>query len=177
MDSQTDIQTRTRSAGQVLFVIGAVAVILLLIALLPTQTVWSSRARNIASQPRLWPAVALSVMLVGFGLHYLRMKRRHADPLDWIEARRWLEPFEYLGWFMAYVLTVPVLGFLPMSLAFAAALTYRLGYRTRFGLGLAALFALSMVIIFKGLLGVNIPGAAIYDYLPGALRSFALIYL
>jgi hypothetical protein len=64
-----------------------------------------------------------------------------------------------------------------MSLAFAVALTYRLGYRTRLGLGLAALFAVTMVVLFKGLLGVNIPGAALYHYFPGALRSFALIYL
>ncbi len=177
MDSQTDMQTRTRSAGQVIFVVAAVAAVLILIAALPSQTVWSDRARNVASQPRFWPATALIIMLLGFGVHLLRMKRRRSNALDWIEARRWLEPLEYLIWFMAYVFAVPVLGFLPMSLLFALALTYRLGYRTRLGLGLAALFAVSMVVLFKGLLGVNIPGAAIYQYLPGALRSFALIYL
>jgi hypothetical protein len=177
MNSQTDLQIRTRTAGQVVFVIGAVVAVALLILALPTQTVWTDRARTFAAQPRFWPAVALATMLIGFGVHLIRMKRRRTDRLDWIEARRWLEPIEYLVWFMAYVFAVPVLGFLPMSLAFAIALTYRLGYRSRLSLGLAALFALSMVVLFKGLLGVNIPGAAIYDYLPGALRSFALIYL
>ena len=177
MDSETDLQTRTRSAGQLVFVLAAVVIVAALIAAIPSQTVWSDRARNFASQPRLWPAVSLIVMALGFGLHLLRMKRRRPDSLDWIETRRWLEPLEFLLWFMAYVFTVPVLGFLPMSLAFATALTYRLGYRTRLGLGLAALFALCMVVLFKGLLGVNIPGAALYEYLPSGLRSFALIYL
>ncbi len=60
-------------------------------------------------------------MVVSFALHLVRMRRRRPDRLDWTEARRWLEPLEYVAWFMAYVLLVPIVGFLPMSLIFACA--------------------------------------------------------
>jgi len=63
------------------------------------------------------------------------------------------------------------------SLIFACALTYRLGYRGVPYTVFAAAFAVGMVALFKGLLGVKIPGATLYEYLPGALRSFAILYL
>ena len=177
MASQTDLSAKTRSAGQVLFVAGALIVTLLLLAQIGHQTAWSDTARNFASQPRLWPGIALAVMATGFGLHILRMRRRRPNRLDWVEARRWLEPVEYALWFMVYVFAVPQAGFLPMSLIFAAALTWRMGYRQRWMLLVALLFACATVLIFKAILGVNIPGGAIYHLLPDGLRSFFLTYL
>ncbi len=171
------IEVKTRLSGQVVFIIAAFALSLLLLAQLGTQTEWNERARNIAAQPRLWPGVALVVMVLSFGLHWRLMKRRRPNSLDLIEVRRWAEPIEFLGWFIAYVFAVPRLGFLPMSIAFACALTWRLGYRSRGALWLAAGFAVAITVLFKGLLGVNIPGGAIYEYLPTSLRSFALVYL
>jgi hypothetical protein len=38
-------------------------------------------------------------------------------------------------------------------------------------------FAIAVVLVFKGLLSVRIPGALLYEYLPGPLRSFAILYL
>lgn len=177
MNEAEDIQVRTRASGQVIFVLAGLVVTLLLLSQIGNQTVWSERARNIGSQPRLWPAIALLTMLAGFAAHFWRQKRRRPNRLDWLEARRWLEPLEYLLWFLAYVLAVPRLGFLPMSIVMACALTYRLGYRQRASLWIAAGFAVAMVALFKGFLGVNIPGAQLYNLLPGALRSFALTYL
>ena len=116
-------------------------------------------------------------MLGGFAVQFLRLRRRWPLRADRIEARRWLEPFEFLIWFMAYVMAVPILGFLPMSVVFACALTWRLGYRDRTTLWIAAGFAVAMVLLFKGFLGVNIPGAAIYEVLPSGLRSFFLTTL
>ncbi len=177
MSIETELQAKTRGTGQVIFVLGALALSLLLLSQITTQTVWIENSKSVPAQPRFWPAVALSLMVAGFGLHLMRMQRRRPRPLDWAEARRWVEPLEYVGWFMGYVFAVPVVGFLPMSVIFACGLTYRLGYRGRFYLPLAAVFALVVVVIFKGLLGVRIPGAAIYDLLPGAIRNFFILYL
>lgn len=171
------LDVKTRSSGQVLFVIAGFLLSLLLLSQIGAQTEWNDKARHIGAQPRLWPAIALGVMVLGFGLHWRLMRRRRPNAPDWGEARRWIEPLEYLGWFVLFVFAVPRLGFLPMSLLFACALTWRLGYRTRGALVLAAGFAVAVTILFKGLLGVNIPGGEIYNLLPAPLRTFFLVYL
>lgn len=172
-----DIQARTRSAGQVGFVLAALALALLLLVNLRGQTLWVENTKSFAAQPRFWPAVAIVVMVAGFGAHLLRMRRRRFNAADRIEMRRWVEPLEYAGWFMAYVFAVPWVGFLPMSLLLACAMAWRLGYRSRRWLALASLFALVTVALFKGFLGVKIPGAALYELLPGTARNFAILYL
>ena len=177
MDNSELLQVKTRTSGQVIFVLAGLILTLLLLSQIGSQTEWSERARNIGSQPRLWPAVALITMLSGFAVHYRLMRRRRADALDWVELRRWAEPLEYALWFLLYVLAVPRLGFLPMSIVFAVTLTYRLGYRSRAMLLTAAAFAVATVVLFKGFLGVRIPGAQIYEFLPGTLRTFFLVYL
>lgn len=171
------IEVKTRTSGQVVFVIFGFVVTLILLSQIGAQTQWNDRARSIAAQPRFWPAVALMLMAFGFGAHWRLMQRRRPNALDWIEVRRWAEPLEFLGWFLLYVFAVPRLGFLPMSIALACALTWRLGYRTRGALLLAVGFALAITAIFKGLLGVNIPGGQIYNALPGSIRTFFLVYL
>lgn len=172
------VDVRTKVSGQVVFVIAGFLVALFLLSQIGSQTEWNENARTIAAQPRFWPAVALVVMVVSFGLHWRLMRRRKPNGLDWIEVRRWVEPLEFLGWFLLYVIAVPRLGFLPMSLVFACALTWRLGYRSQGALGVAALFAVAITAVFKGFLGVNIPGGQIYNLLPsGSVRTFFLVYL
>ena len=62
-----------------------------------------------------------------------------------------------------------------MTVVLMLALAYRLGYRSRYMLWVSAIFAVVVVVVFKGLLNVKIPGGAIYEYLPGALRSFFIL--
>ncbi len=171
-----DIQPKTRSAGQIAFVVIVFALSVILLAQITRQTAWAEDAQ-FAAQPRFWPGIALITMVAGFGIHLFRMQRRRPNTADWVELRRWTEPLEYMAWFMAYVFIVPVIGFLPVSIIFAVALTYRLGYRQRPIFLIAALFAVSVVVLFKGFLGVKIPGAALYELLPGGLRSFFILYL
>jgi|GEM_PF-5204860 len=38
---------------------------------------------------------------------------------------------EWAAWFLVDVWLVPIIGYLPMTLIFAPALTWRMGYRTR----------------------------------------------
>jgi hypothetical protein len=105
------------------------------------------------------------------------MRRRRPSRADRAEVLRWAAPLEYVVWFMGFVFAVPLAGFLPMAVAFAVALTWRLGYRDRTMLILAAVFAVAVVVLFKGLLGVRIPGAALYELLPAGPRSFFLQFL
>ncbi len=177
MSTDSELQARTRVSGQIVFVGAALLMSLALLVQIPTQTTWIEDAKSFAAQPRFWPGVAIVTMVVTFGLHLWLMKRRRPIGADWGEAKRWLEPMEYAVWFMVYVFAVPWIGFLPMSIAFATALTWRLGYRTPLYLWLAVVFAVGTVLLFKGFLGVKIPGAALYELLPDALRSFALQYL
>lgn len=177
MSIDTELQAKTRSTGQVVFVVGALVFSVVLLSQITSQTVWIENSKSFAAQPRFWPGVALALMVMGFGLQLWWLRRRRPNAQDWVEARRWLEPLEYVLWFMGYVFAVPVIGFLPMSVIFACGLTWRLGYRGGIYQGIAASFAIATVILFKGLLGVKIPGALIYDALPGALRTFFILYL
>ncbi|MBP0485080.1 tripartite tricarboxylate transporter TctB family protein [Sagittula salina] len=177
MSLETDLRARTRGAGQILFVAAFLGLSVILLSQIAAQTAWIEKARSFAAQPRFWPAVALGTMVVSLALHLWQMTRRRPRREDWQEARRWLEPVEYAGWFMAYVFLVPWIGFLPMSLALACGLSWRLGYRSVRWMALAAAFALGTVLLFKGMLGVKIPGAVLYEALPDGWRGFALQYL
>jgi hypothetical protein len=52
-----------------------------------------------------------------------------------------------------------------------------MGYRSRLMMGISAAFAVFVVLLFKAFLSVKIPGGMVYEYLPGELRSFFILYL
>lgn len=162
--------------GQLVFALVFVAVSVLLLALIGRQTAWAEKTRLFA-QPRFWPAVSLGLMTGLGGLYLYRLPWRQITRDDRRELRNWATVLEYALWFMAYVLLVPILGYLPVTLVFVPALSWRMGYRSRFMLTISVVFAVAVVVLFKGLLSVRIPGGAVYDYLPGALRSFFILYL
>ena len=91
------------------------------------------------------------------------------------EAKVWASVVEWAGWFLAYVLLVPIIGYLPVTVAFTVLLTWRVGYRDRIMMISAVLFAIAVVLVFKSFLQVKIPGSALSEYLPGALRSFFIL--
>lgn len=180
MSMQDDETRGRRRAGQLLFALFFVFAALVLLAYLPDQTVWKNRTKLFA-QPRFWPAVGVIGMVVFAGLHLRAqiklLKRWKPIRADWREARRWVEVLEYALWFLVYVWLVPLLGYLPTTLIFAPLLTWRLGYRSRKMLGISVLFGLTVVLLFKTFLEVKIPGGALYEYLPGALRTFFILNL
>ncbi|MCA0871154.1 tripartite tricarboxylate transporter TctB family protein [Seohaeicola saemankumensis] len=160
--------------GQLIFALAFVALTLLMLSMITSETRWVDKTRLFA-QPRFWPAVALGGMALMGGLHLYRLPWRRITRYDVWETQKWLMVVEYALWFMAYVLLVPILGYLPVTLIFAPALSWRVGYRSPRMIGFSLVFAVSVVILFKSLLAVKIPGGAIYDYLPGALRSFFIV--
>ena len=127
------------------------------------------------AQPRFWPAVGIGGMLLFAILHLWRLPRRRLVRADLREGRLWLFSFEFAAWFMVYVWAVPLVGYLPCSIAFVPLMAYRLGYRKPATLVTGAVFGFVVVLVFKAILEVKIPGAAVYDLLPPAVRNFLIL--
>lgn len=162
--------------GQLVFALVMVGAALLLLVLITEQTAWVQNTKLFA-QPRFWPAVAIGGMVLLGGLHLYKLPWRRISRYDLWEVKRWGQVLEFAGWFMGYVLLVPVIGYLPVTLAFVPLLSWRMGYRSPFMLWTSAGFAVAVVVLFKAFLSVKIPGALIYEYLPDSLRSFFILYL
>jgi hypothetical protein len=161
--------------GQLIFALVFLTLSVLLLALIGEQTTWVKKTRLFA-QPRFWPAVSLGGMVLLGGLHFYFLPWRRASRYDLWEARQWGRSLEYALWFMGYVFLVPIIGYLPVTLVFVPLLARRMGYRSRLMMGICAGFAVAVVVLFKAVLSVKIPGAMLYEYLPGALRSFFITY-
>ncbi|WP_293577309.1 tripartite tricarboxylate transporter TctB family protein [Phaeobacter sp.] len=162
--------------GQRVFALAILGMAVGLLFLLPDQTTWAKNTKLFA-QPRFWPAVALSGMAVFAALHVYRLPWKRVTRHDVQELRRWLSAVEFAAWFMGYVVLVPIAGYLPVTLVFVPALAWRMGYRRRSMILICFAFATIVVIFFKAVLAVRIPGALLYETLPAALRSFAILYL
>ena len=87
----------------------------------------------------------------------------------------WARSLEFVAWFLAYVLAVPVIGYLPASLLFSVLLVWRLGYRSVQSFAVAAVFGFTVVAVFKAGLNVKVPSGALYAYLPDSIRTFMMV--
>lgn len=160
--------------GQFLFAVVFVVVAVLLLSLIGDQTRWVNRGKFF-SQPRLWPAIAIGGMVLFGALHLWKLPRRRFVRADVVEWRLWFLAIEWVLWFLTYVIIVPWAGYLPTTLVFVPLLMWRMGYRSRRMLGVGVVFAVMVVVVFKTFLEVKIPGGAVYEILPGALRSFFIL--
>jgi hypothetical protein len=177
MDDQTTephVFPTSRRPGEYLFAVLLLALSVVLLIQIDWQTTWLD-GKGLAAQPRTWPFIALAGM-TAFGVgHVLMTGRRNRTPGRWREALLWVRSLEYVGWYLLYVAAVPMIGYLGATLAFCLFLTWRSGYRDARFYAAAAGFALFVVLLFKTTLHVRIPGGAIYEALPGALRSFMIL--
>ena len=144
-----------------------------LLTQLGAETKFSAKG-SLVAQPRFWPAVSV-ISMVALGFAHLASS--WAIRAGWAarEVLVWLRLFEYLAWFMVYVAVVPVVGYLFSTLLFTVLLAWRQGYRVARQLGAAALLGLVIVLVFKTGLSVKIPGGAVYEHLPGALRNLMIV--
>lgn len=164
--------------AEIVFGVLSFAAALLLLTRIGAETTWLD-GRPFVRQPAFWPAVAIAGMTI-FGAFELwstgRALRRAPAGAIGAEVIMWGAALEYLAWFLVYVWVVPVLGYLPTTIVFCAALAYRLGYRSRRELVAAVLTGIATVVIFKSLLSVKIPGGMLYEYLPDAVRNVMILY-
>ena len=167
---------RHRLPGDLVFASLFLLLSLLLLTQIGHQAKWMASGKW-SSQPALWPGIAIIGMTVFAGLHWASALASSRIPGRRAELLVWLRSLEFVFWFMAYVVAVPLFGYLPSTLVFADALTRRMGYRSRAMIGWSLLVALAVVVIFKSFLQVRVPGGLAYEYLPDALRSFMLTYL
>ena len=130
-------------------------------------------------QPGFWSVMALAGMAV-FALLALLQKTevtQRKTPRHWLQpARQWLGPTEYALYFLLYVYAVPRLGYLPATLLGFSLLVLRLGYRSLKMLSYAWLVGIIIVVLFKSLLQVKIPGGALYEIFPAAVRNFLTLH-
>lgn len=163
-----------RRPGELLFAKLFLGLALILLALIGSQTAWLP-GKGLAAQPRTWPAIGLGGMALFGLLHLMGKFRVTRTPGRWREAWLWLRSLEYVFWYLLYVFAVPRLGYLPSTVLFCLFLTWRAGYRKKIAYLSAVLFSTSVVLLFKTLLHVRIPGGAVYEYLPSALRNFMIL--
>jgi hypothetical protein len=161
--------------ANILFALLVLVFVFFLLSQLTQQTKFSA-GKSLFAQPRFWPGASLVGMLVfgvGHLIHCVVTKGQQASVL--FELLQWLRALEYFAWFMLYVVLVPMLGYLLSTILFGLALTLRQGFYNRKMMLIAIAASISIVLVFKTLLAVKIPGGAIYEYLPAALRNFMVI--
>lgn len=164
--------------AEIVFAVASFAVAMVLAVLWPWQTSWID-GQPWSRQPGLWPLIAVVGMLV-FGAGELvacliRNARNGGGDVP-AELTLWARAVEYAVWFLVYVLATPWIGYLPATALFATLMALRLGYRGKLVL-LAPLVALGIVLVFKTGLSVRIPGGAIYEIFPQAVRNFLILHL
>ena len=163
--------------AELIFALAAFAVALFLLTQIGSQVTWSS-SRSLINQPGFWPVMAIcGMVLFGAGEMIVSVRRFRSEAVGDIasELIDWVKAIEFAGWFLAYVLIVPVIGYLLATFLFSVLLTWRLGYRSKARLVAAALTGFAVVLVFKSMLSVKIPGGQIYELLPAALRNFMIL--
>jgi len=168
-----DMFKRYRRPGDMVFAVLFLVLSLLLLSQLGEQTVWK-KGTKLFSQPSFWPAISLSLMTLFALLHWIGSIASPRIDGRLKEIGLWLRSLEYVAWFLIYVALVPWLGYLLSTVLFGVMLSYRLGYRSWQWMSIAAITAFGVVLIFKTFLQTKVPGGAIYEYLPSALRNFML---
>jgi hypothetical protein len=172
-----DIAATERLGGDRYFAIAIVLASAGLLALIGDQTQWKGGS-TLLNQPAFWPGISLIGMTVCAFLYLAQSLRATRQPAwDRREARVWLRCLEFPLWFMIYVFAVPLAGYLPATVLFCPLLARRMGYTSPQALWSAALAGAAIVVLFKALLQVRVPGGALYETLPGAIRNFMILYL
>lgn len=137
------------------------------------QTRWVS-GKALTSQPRFWPAVTLGVCTFFSAIYLLTTlvsRPKFDGGREWLE---WLRAAEFAVWFAAYAALVPIIGYLLATLLICGLLAWRLGYRSAKQLGTSLLSGFIIVGFFRVLLGLHIPGGALYEKLPQPLSNFMM---
>jgi hypothetical protein len=175
----SDLVETKHHRAEIVFSAASFIAALYLASQLGNQTSWLP-GKTFAAQPAFWPVVSIAGMLV-FGSFELwsAWQRNRAQPGGGVAAEvlDWFRAVEFVVWFMVYVAVVPMVGYLPTTMAFCAGLAWRLGYRRPGVIAAALLTGIFTVAVFKSFLSVRIPGGALYEYLPAALRNFMILYL
>lgn len=170
-----DLFRRYRRPGDLVFALICVAFAAFIVWSLPTEAKLPSRG-SLFAKPAFYVHVAAWCMLVFALLHLTSTLLSEALEGRWAEVWLWVRSIEYAGWFMAYVIVAPYLGYLFATVVFTVSLSLRLGFRDKKSILAAVGFAVFVVLVFKTFLQVKVPGGQLYEYFPDALRAFMLTH-
>ncbi|WP_415919762.1 tripartite tricarboxylate transporter TctB family protein [Tateyamaria sp. SN6-1] len=93
------------------------------------------------------------------------------------ELTQWARALEFVGWFIAYTMLVPVLGYLVSTLLLGTALPWRLGYRGVWWMGICCAASLGIVLVFRTGLQIRTPvNIWLYDQLPQGFGTFMKVW-
>ncbi|MEO0402194.1 MAG: tripartite tricarboxylate transporter TctB family protein [Pseudomonadota bacterium] len=93
------------------------------------------------------------------------------------ELTQWACALEYVAWFVAYTLLVPVLGYLVATLLLGTALPWRLGYRGFRWMGICLAASFAIVLVFRTALQIRTPvNIWLYDLLPQRVETFMQVW-
>lgn len=173
-DNKPHVFPEARKPGEILFATITIVIAMALLASVPWQTTWLP-GKGLASQPRFWPVLSLSGIVLFGLLNAFSRARIKRTPGRWQEALVWLRSLEFIGWYLLYVIAIPLIGYLLATILFCAGLALRLGYRGS-AVGIAAVFGFAVVLFFKTTMNVKIPGGMLYELAPEQLRYFLLRY-
>ncbi len=168
-----DMFKRYRRPGDIVFAAMFLTFSLFLVSQIGEQTIWK-KGTKLFAQPAFWPSLSLISMSIFAAFHWLGSAVSPRLEGRWSEVWLWLRSLEYVMWFLAYVLLVPILGYLLATITFVVCLAIRLEYRSPKWIGISVSAAIAIVLVFKTFLQVKVPGGQIYELLPTVLRSFML---
>ncbi|MEL7131369.1 MAG: tripartite tricarboxylate transporter TctB family protein [Pseudomonadota bacterium] len=144
----------------------------------------TARLGRILKQGWVAPLICLCV-LVPAALWNLRgawlahvWQRRFKQPTEvTFEVMQWLRALEYVVWFVAYTLLVPVLGYLVSTLLLGTLLPWRLGYRGVRWMGICLAASFAIVLVFRTGLQIKTPvNIWLYDLLPQRMETFMQVW-
>ena len=93
------------------------------------------------------------------------------------ELKQWARALEFVAWFVAYTMLVPMLGYLVSTLLLGTALPWRLGYRGARWMGICVAASLAIVLVFRTGLQIKTPvNIWLYDQLPQGLSTFMKVW-
>lgn len=154
----------------------------LLLSLVPYETRWFRRV-PLYLQPGFQAYVVLSALAFFSAIAFVmelrrfRLHKNHQMAFLGLELLDWLRSCEYALWFVSYAVAIPVLGYLPSTLAFMLLLGARVGIRSRQKLAILTLIGVVTVLFFRGLLSVKMPVGQFYEFLPESIRDIAIMAL
>jgi hypothetical protein len=167
-------------AGEKVFAVLMASLSVFLLVSIPSETQWFN-GLAISKQPRFWPTmciVGLSLFAFAYAVSiWLKARTEKAGlEAEVSELMSWLRPFEFVVYFLIYVVSVPWLGYLLATVSYFLLMTWRMGYRKKLMWWVSVATALTIVLLFKTLLQVKISAGAWYDLLPDSWATFMIVY-
>ncbi|MEM8654070.1 MAG: tripartite tricarboxylate transporter TctB family protein [Pseudomonadota bacterium] len=144
----------------------------------------TARLGRILKQGWVAPLICLSILVpaalwnVRGAWKAQRWRQRFKLPTEVAyELTQWCRALEYVAWFVAYTLLVPVLGYLVSTLLLGTLLPWRLGYRGARWMGICLAASFAIVLVFRTGLQIKTPvNIWLYDLLPQRMETFMQVW-